>query len=260
MSLISQIETEEVYKYANTSLRNSGMFYSFGLTSVLNWNLSLSQSFLYYNQNILYPDIYSGTKEIGINEKQYYGKLSYVPFDNVIIKTAYHYLNLNFDTSKYTTDIGFLALKYYSGSLDFQFSFSYGKFINEIQRQFSVQAGFYPFGNMNLYYILACINSNRNSQNKINVSSTLGFKVFDYLWIEGNYTSNDIINYLENDILYVYNSMDQGIYKISGTLISPITSNINIKLGFLYEPKKLAFTKEDTYLLKSIYGGLSWKL
>ena len=132
-----------------------------------------------------------------------------------------------------------------------------GKLSDSTIRQYNLQLGLYPLGNLN-FYSFSTASLRQQGQSAFNFRQVLGVKLIKNLWLEGNVTLGTFSNLLENDALYVYNAIDPNKIKGGVTSYITLTPNIIAQLGYTFEQRQL-YNQSINYNQHSITGGISWK-
>ncbi len=261
---VSFVEAEHSYKFSSSFLRHPAYYSRIGISSdIASW-LTLRQSFVVFNQEIVLPfsintSPYYEDKPIPINLIEYHGIMNFSIPSGWTLSTAYHHLSLKFDTTKNKSNLYYFSLKKYFNYWDAGIDYAFGVLNNDNIYQYAVEGRIFPLGNLNLYYGIRLSNLKQKSANYFNHAHTLGFKVFKNFWFESSAIFGKIHNYIENENLYVYNSLDASDYKVTSTLIYSFTPNFVFQAGYSYEPKQIEYLKIN-YLQHSLNGEIKWTL
>ena len=244
------------YKSNDQSSRGNPLYLRADLSHRIRWNLHMQHSLGTYQQTINESQ-FSGiqnSNNIKIGQIEYYNKITWNLTRRLQVKTAYHYLNTPFNNLSYNSNIGMAAVKYYGNFFDIQAAVNLGTSIDSNLVQTDLQLGCNPLGNNKLYGISTL--SQRNG--KINFRQVIGIGLLPGIWIEGNHVVGSFSNYLENDALYLYNSIDPNLSK-SGLSAYVLRKNLLFQAGYVYE-KKTLYKRKTEYTQHSITLGISWKL
>jgi hypothetical protein len=182
----------------------------------------------------------------------------------------------DFTTQKISTSLNNyifgLSISKELGNLSIGISNSISNMNDYTQRQSSLDIAFYPKSNLNLYLVSNFIlNRNTDSNNyaieRGLLKTKLGFKLFDRVWTEFQYTFGNIINYSEENYYIVYNVTDK-ISNLTGVNLFLLLSD-RVEFLFRYsfyvrEVPKRTYNNNDilTSFFKeynhNLIGGLKW--
>lgn len=170
-----------------------------------------------------------------------------------------------------------LNLSKYAGNFKFIYSGSYSELNNFNQLQNGLSLIYFPFGNLNLYFISDFVLHSQKPEgsgkgkkftHNLIFSQKAGLKLFNYLWLEGAFTTGKMENYNELLGYVVYNNFEPITRRISINLISPLSDKIELSLlyqNFLQDNTNLIYTNTTQYTTfknnntnHSIIGGLKW--
>jgi hypothetical protein len=251
---------ESSYKISGNSLRGNALYGRADVVHRLGWKLSMQHSVAFYNQTISEPSFTAvrNNNNININQKEYYNRLTFAINNNLVLIGAYHYLHTPFNNYSYNNHVGLFGIKYLDGYFDLQANAITSRLTDSIGNQFEFKVGLHPLGNLNLYSYSTGIYSKRKTS-QYNFKQVVGFKVLPKTWIEFNATFGKFRNLLENDALYVFNSIDMNNYKAGGTLYYTLGQRLLVSAMYTYEERQL-FKRSQTFNQYSITGGLLWKM
>lgn len=174
----------------------------------------------------------------------------------------------------FVTGLGF---KKNMGAVDLHLGGWYGALNGADQIQGRVGLTWFPLGNLNLYagafgnsqYELY---SNGESVIRMIPEMLLGFGIAGKVWVDMHAAMGEMTNYLENNGMFVYNSISEVIHKkVRFSLSFPVSDKGSLLyLGGIWSAFSSEFMpKEDpgttiintpiSYNAISIYGGISWK-
>jgi hypothetical protein len=138
---------------------------------------------------------------------------------------------------------------------------------------------YHPFGNTNLWGTTSAEipNFNNRPSNKkdrqgppLIYNQSIGFSLFNKVWIDGGFTYGTLANYSENNGFVVFNSSDKIVNKWNVGLTVPINKKIEAKISYsyyYYQSTFMSYFNEYNYNIKptkyenqSIIGGIKWKL
>lgn len=256
---ITNVGFEGSYKATDFVRRSNSIYGRFDLGGRLGYNVHMEQSLAIYNNTLnepLYAAVNNNTN-IQVNQVEYYNKTSITLSKRWVLKGAYHYVYTPFNNLAYQNHIGMLGMQYNTPKFSIQANGILGKMIDTSFQQYTAQVKYYPFGNLDFYSITT--GSLRKASDQLyNVKQVIGFKAFNHCWAEGYITIGAFKNITENDILYVYNSIDKNLSKQGLTLYTDVIPGCVLHLGYTYEQLQL-YQKNSTFNQYSITGGIKWK-
>ena len=252
---ITAAGTEISYKQTN-SLRRGNPFYARGflehrLLPRLHWHHSL----VTYQQQINEPLLtgVQNNEKIVIHQFEYYSRAVFNLNRHWQLKGAWHYLHTPFNNLVYNNHLFLGGLHYYDRYFSVQADYIGGTLIDAPFSQFNLQAGLYPFGNLNLYSFSTGI----VRSGKVNFKQVLGGRVRKNVWLEGHTTLGRFRNLAENDALYLYNAIDTNTFKGGAQTIILLGGGLRMSAGYTFEKRQL-YRTSATFHQHSITGGLSW--
>lgn len=253
---ISNIEAEASYKSPDQVRRQAAQYFRVGLGLNLGYQVNLQQSVASYNQTIdelaMQPRGVMNARNININQKEYYAKLTANITGKLQLIAGYHYVNTPFNNLVYDNHIGFAGLQYSSPYVHVKAIANFATISNASYTQYDGTLTIYPLGNTNLYSIT------RGSYNDNFIASQiLGLKVAKNTWLEANTTIGEYVNLLDNDALYLYNDIDTKQFKVGGSLYTKIAKKALLSINYTYDQKKL-FMQNILFNQHSITGGIKW--
>ena len=256
----TKIGVETSYKITDINIRENALYSRLHAEARLGWKVNMSQSIALYNQNINEPNLIYVNKNnlINIRQKEYYNKLTFNLNNRWQLKAAYHYLYTPFNNLIYNNNIGLMAIRYNHNYFNLQATAMYGKITDTLSGQLDLMAEYYPFGNLNLYGYSVVNIRNRNQQTAYNFKQVIGCKILENLWIEGNATLGSFSNLLENDALYVYNSIDPNQVKAGLTLYLLIKNHLQLQTAYTFE-QRIRYNTNYLFYQQSLTAGISWK-
>ena len=79
------------------------------------------------------------------------------------------------------------------------------------------------------------------------------------LWLQGALTLGNLNNFVDNDGLYLYNSIDYTTFRAGASAYLYLNNHLTFFTNYTYDKKQ---TTETQYLYNqhSISGGLIWKI
>jgi hypothetical protein len=260
---ITGVGIESSYKTTDIITRGNTFFQYLGVQNRFGSKMTMDLAGTYFNQSISSPvtgaPAGAPLKTSSINQTEFYNKLSFNIHPHWQLKAAYHYANTVLDISTYQNHAVFAALKYHGNYFDIQVEGVYSNMFDTSISQASLQVGYYPKGNMNLYGISTATIWNRPSESGFNFKQVLGAKVYKGVWLEANATFGKFKDLFENDAKYLYNAPDQNQFK--GGLVSYISLSpkCTLELGYTLEQRAIVTNTNQLFTQHSITGGLKWK-
>jgi tetratricopeptide (TPR) repeat protein len=226
-------------------------------------------------------------------QNEYYLNINFNLGDGFDLTPAFHYLrvkyediDLNYDKSvnpwrpvfvQTQTTINdfvlFLSITKNTERFKLGFKNSISNLNKATQIQNTAEVIYFPFGNLNFYSITdATLFSNKGWGKEPEKSTILdqkiGFKTFEYLWVEAGYTFGDIYNFNESDAYIVFNNTDKYKDRITLNLISPVNKHIELSLRYQHYNQEVPTTyfattqNGNTIFTKNtnhkIIGGIKW--
>jgi hypothetical protein len=151
-----------------------------------------------------------------------------------------------------------VGVKYYGNYINLQAMLAGGKINDSAVQQFDLMAEYYPSGNLNIYGHTTASVKNSYGKKQFNIKQVMGFKLRKDLWTEVNATIGKFNNRFENDGSYIYNAIDNNIYKIGLNFFLYPTAHLQLMAGFTLE-KRVLFKSDYIFNQNSINGGITWK-
>ena len=257
---ITKAGTEVSYKMTDYAPRQNGLYASVNVGLQLGWNVSMYQSVAIFNQTISEPKfIYvTDSNNIVINQKQYYNRTTINLNNKWQVKLAYHYLHTPFNNYSYNNHVGLLGIKYTGAYYDVQADAVVSRLTDTTRQQYDATLGFYPFGNLNLYFFSTGSLRTYNGS-AFNLKQVVGFKAMKNTWLEFNGTFGKFRNLAENDALYIFNAIDQNTIKAGATIYVNPSKHIVLHGGYTFEQREI-YKSSTLFNQHSITGGLTWKI
>ena len=253
---LDALDFEYNYKINDSSIRSNPDYTRFGLNSQLSHRLNIYQSVSRYNQ--INDSI---TK---VRQDEYFILLSYNLLSRTTVRLGYHYLNAKveipmynyYDTLKNNVFLGSITQKIGRFDLGVSSSFLTG---DTLQTQTGVHLGFVLPGQLKPYLKSSVYSIKRNGINRLVYSQSAGFLATPKLWLEGDVTFGNLYNYVENNGLYVYNSLDATTFRAGATAFWYVLPKITLFANYSFN-KKLITSSQTNYNQNSFSGGFIWKL
>jgi len=285
--------------YNEQTIIDDQKYFSINLTHYLGNRLTFFQGYNFININsikqISGQNVGQLQKEysIGTNQNEYYFNMTVNLGKGFEITTALHYLNVKveslvnkndtlsinnppvyFNTNVTLNDfVSLLSLSKSSGKFKLTLANSLSNLNEATQVQNTFAVIFFPAGNLNFYTVSSATLLSQRNWGSEYISyglfdQKIGFKVFDKLWTEANYTFGNITNFNESNGFVVFNNIDIISNRFGLNLIFPLSKFIEISLRYQYFNQQYPvinytnnteFTfKYLNYKINKILGGIKW--
>ena len=259
---LTAIGIENSFKTTDVTTRNDAFYNRLSLNCRLGWRVNMQQSVAHYKQNISEPKLtlVENNNSININQVEYYNLISISLNKNIEVKTAFHYIKTPFNNFSYSNHLGLIGIKFYGNNINWQGAFIQGTLVDSKINQYNLQSEYFPLGSNSLYGISTLSYRTMDSSGNTNFKQVLGFKVNKTTWLEANVTLGEANRYLENDALYVFNSIDPNMLKWGCNAYYFLGKHLKLQLGYTMEKRKLTlYNPQLFYFQHSLNGGISWK-
>ncbi len=256
----TSIGTESSYKVTDLTTRGNSFYARLDLQNRWNWNIYMDQSGTIFNQTINERTLFSvvNNRNIAINQKEYYNRLTINLSPRLQLKTVYHYIYTPFNNLTYRNHAGMAGIRYHRNYFNVQADAIIARVTDSTQQQYNLQVSLYPFGNLNLYSFSTAMYRSRQNNSGFNFKQVIGVKLLRNIWLEGNATLGSFTNLFENDAMYLYNAIDKNKIKAGATIYLSIGSKLIAQAGYTFEQREI-YKTINTFNQHSITGGLSWK-
>jgi len=262
--LVDAVDLEYNYKvnkdYApnealTSDLRSNPYYKRIGLNSQLGCRFNLYQSYSTYSQ---LADYFNQTIQ-----NEYYVAGVYSLFSRTSLMGAYHYVGTNV-----TTDAGSLKIpgNLWYGKLTHSFnrfdvSLSQAQFTNEYvdTKQTGLQLGFLLPIKSKIYLKSSLYNITESDTSRLVFNQTVGALVARRFWLQGSVTLGNLNNFVDNNALYLYNSLDHTTFRAGASLYYYLGKHLTLFTNYTFD-KKLIVDSHYNYKQHSITGGIIWKL
>lgn len=274
---LSSIETEYSYKMPSDTFRKNAQYVRVGLNLQIGSRWELQQSIASYNQVInevkinkmipppfpppyppnfvpRYTQTVKNSQHIDIQQKEYYAKLIFSATGSLSLMGGFHYLYTPFNNLIYKNAIFFGGIKYTTPYAHFSAMAHVGNISDNTSKQFDVGVTLFPLGNTKLYTI-----SKAAYNDHFTFSQVAGCQITKGIWLEANATFGKFNVLFENDGLFVYNDIDQKIYKAGGSIYAALSKKLLFSFNYAFEKKLKYLTTDNYFNQQSITGGLTWK-
>ncbi|MDO9258190.1 MAG: hypothetical protein Q7U54_21945 [Bacteroidales bacterium] len=247
---ISSIDLEYNYKTNNYLERSNPTYMRAGISSLLDYHVSLYQSISTYKQII---------DSSSVKQVDYLASLNWSLNSHTTLTTAYHYLSTNIEGYKYPGHLLYGSLNTRINRYSYGFNGSFFRYDLGSFFQLGINAGIAVPGKSGLYFNTALNGLIEQKASRLIISQVAGIRVFKSVWAQGLITIGNIQNYTDHGGLYVYNSLDPTVFRTGGSLFWYAGKKITFYGNFLYDTKQIEQTT-NTYIQQSFLGGLIWKL
>lgn len=235
-------------------------------------------------------EFYDGfvTNDYRIYQRQYYINMGIYLGRGITVTPAFHIINVNYDKLGYgfddsdkiylesynyspTEKVYALSFKKNWGLMDVGLHGSYANLNNEELIQGGLSMTVYPFGNLNYYLTLPLVYQQNHDWQNFIIDPVIGFKLYNNIWVEGQYTFGKLNNYVENNGYTVYNINDKILSRkgVSLQLLANEHLRFNIMYRHLTKENKRTVIKSNLkpvdittkdFINHSIIGGITWTL
>jgi hypothetical protein len=256
---LTSIELEYDFKKASTVMRSNPQYYRLGITTKLGYRFALYQSYSGYYQTISVQQN-GGIVKVSYSQPEYYVLLNYCVSNQMLVKTAYHFIHNSSRSSVTNGNLFFLAMTQDLNRFSFEINSSVLTISQEATFQAGVHAG-YVFPGRSGFYLNGTLSGLfQQNGNGVIYAQKAGLKVNNKLWLEGNVTFGKMTGYNDYNGLYVYNLYDPMTFRCGTTLYLLLNRNISIWTNIAYESKEYAENNSIHYNQFSYLGGIKWKL
>jgi hypothetical protein len=228
------------------------------------------------------PDFHYATKQ-----HEYYGNINVNLPGNILATPAFHMIWLKYALRRdaYEPEVGglvydtvyekermyvaSLALKKDISVFALEVSGTYGDFGHMVHQQFSLAGYVYPLGNLNLYAKTGLTYMWNKNDDRWIFHQMIGWSPLKKFWLEGSGTFGQLQDYTERNAFIIYNSPEEINYKIEGTMILEVTSNIELSLRYRFLERVnryLSYTSFEDFTFKhtkypyhTLIGGIKWR-
>jgi len=262
--LVDALDLEYNYKinrdYAinnalTSDLRSNPHYKRIGLNSQLGYRFSLYQSYSTYSQ---LTDYFNETVQ-----NEYYVAGVYALFSRTSLMGGYHYVGTNFttETDDFQTPGNLWFGKLTHSFNRFDISLSQSSFTNDYvdTKQTGLQLGLTLPLKTKIYLKSSLYYITESDSSRLVFNQTIGALIARRFWIQGSVTVGNLNNFVDNNALYLYNSMDQTTFRTGGSLFYYLGKHITLFTNYTFD-KKLIIDSQYNYKQHSITGGIIWKI
>lgn len=251
---IEAIDAEYNYKTGFLNLRSAPRYYRLGINSRLGSNWTLYQTFSEYSQKISNDNSIQNTIQ-----SEYFVLLSGTLNRHLNLMGGYHLVRTNLDGSLYygsiiTGKIGFNTgrLNIGLGGATYVSPFNYD---NQVKAEVGYILTLQPVVYLNSAFIL----QNDSSVKRLIFQQNGGVLLFKTFWIEGNITLGTLHNFVDQNGLYVYNSIDPTVFRTGASLFWYAGKHLTFYTNYTFDQKYMT-EYGNYYYQHSFTGGIIWKL
>jgi hypothetical protein len=257
--LIESLDLEYNYKYAAADLRGNPQYARIGIASRPFLRMGIYQMFAKFNQDLTVLGSL-GNQLINNRQSEYYALLKFNLSSTVILKSAYHYFDINYSSTESRADLGYFGLSACMNRFNFDGSVSVLKTEQGYVNQYSMSAGATFTGRKQIYLISLFSLVDHSETDAIIFSQKAGIQLNKSIWMEGNVTFGDLTDYNDFDALYLYNSLDATVFKTGITSFFRPGKKITIWANYSYEKKEYYQIRSYYYNQFSYLIGIKWNL
>lgn len=263
--LLDAVDLEYNYKLNGTNsdptittsdLRSNPNYYRFGLNSKLSTRLNVYQSASHYNQ------VNDLTTQIQQNE--YFLLLTYGLFSRTTARLGFHHLNTTILDNTYNysdtlaTNVFIGSLTQRTGRFDFGISASLSTG-DTLQTKTGLHVGLVLPGRFKPYLKSTLYNITRNGSNRLIFTQSAGVLATSKLWLEADIALGNLENFVDNNGLYVYNSVDPTKFRTGISAFWYVLPKLTFFTNYTFDKKNI-ISNQTNYNQHSFSGGLIWKL
>ncbi len=253
---VDAVDLEYNYKISDYAMRGNPTYKRIGLNSLLGYRFSLYQTYSTYNQ------ITELTNQTVQNE--YFVSGIYSVFSRTNLTAAYHYVGTKYNTATDSLSMpGNMWYGSFSHSFNrFDLSLSYSSFTNayNVAHQTGLQVGFVLPTPGKIYLKSSLYNIADSTSSRLVFNQTIGTLILNRFWLQAGVTLGNLNNFVDNNGLYLYNSMDYTIFRTGASLFCYLGKHLTLFTNYSYDKKQTADDTQYIYNQHSITGGLIWKL
>jgi hypothetical protein len=257
--LVESLDLEYNFKYAASELRGNPQYARIGISSRPFLRMGVYQMLAKFNQDLTVFENHGNTSISNI-QSEYYALLKFNLSSAVILKSAYHYFNINYSSTKTRADLGFFGLSACLNRFNFDGSVSVLKNEQGYVNQYSVSAGAAFTPKRQIYLISLFSLVDHSETDDIIFSQKAGIQLNKNIWLEANATIGNLIDYNDYDALYLYNSVDATVFKTGITSFLRAGRKISIWANYSYEKKEYYEMGSNFYNQFSYLIGIKWNL
>ena len=245
----------EINSALTSDLRSNPYYKRIGLNSQFGYRFNLYQSYSTFSQ---LTDYFNQTIQ-----NEYYVAGVYSLFSRTSLMGAYHYVGTTFNTDtdslKIPGNLWFAKLTHSFNRFDI--SLSQSRFTNEYidTKQTGLQFGFLLPVKSKIYLKSSLYNITESDSSRLVFNQTIGALIARRFWLQGSVTLGNLNNFVDNNALYLYNSMDHTTFRTGASLFYYLGKHITLFANYTFD-KKLIIDSQYLYKQHSITGGIIWKL
>lgn len=253
---LDAIDFEYNYKINDSDIRSNPNYTRIGLNSKPEFRFNIYQALSRYNQ------INDLTTQIQQNE--YFLLLSYNFFSRSTVRLGYHYLNTKIEDTMYNIN-DTLKTNMFIGSFTqrigrFDFGISSSLLTGDtLQTQTGAHVGLLLPGQVKPYLKSSVYSITRNKINRWVFTQSAGILATKKLWLEAEITLGNLQNFVDNNGLYVYNSVDPTQFRTGFSTFWYVLPKLTAFANYTFDDK-LITSSQTNYNQHSFSGGLIWKL
>ena len=264
---IDAIDSEYSYKMVNSNVVHDAAYRRIGINSQIGRQLNLYQSVAFFNQN---------TDTTKTEQYEYYVLASWNPLPKTNLSLGYHYVlpEVNYVyvgiSYPYTYPghafFGKLSQQIHRFDIAGSGAFYNSKRVNsqQVGLHASVNfAGNLPVGLHASYYRVfesGSNNANEEYHEQFNIfRQSCSLLLSNRLWLEGFIYEGKLNYFIDNNGLYIYNSLDYTKFRTGLSAFFYVNRPLTIYLNYTYDIKQM-YSQESIYNQHSLTGGIVWKI
>lgn len=255
---VDNLNFESSFKIAGNDDRGNSFYTRAGISIALFKKLQLDQSVSWFKQFIyLYSFIPGKEGWFADQQSEYFVSPQLALSNDLVLFGGYHYMRTDFNSTQYNSNIGTFGLNYSKSKISLEGEFDVGNILSTKVTQYNTRFGYYPLGNLNLYFIGAPTVHQQDSKHQFVYNQLAGFKALRNLWLETCAVFGNQDNYIDGKGLYVYNAYDKTKLRVAETAYYQFGAHALAQISYTYEKKEDEQTRR--YNQHSITAGIQWK-
>ncbi len=251
VKLIDAVDLEYNYKINNSGTRTNPTYMRLGINTQLGYRLNLYQAGSTYSQTV--------NTNVLTSQNEYFALLSWKFIAHGSLDFGYHYVNTKVETSIFNGHLFLAGLNIDLQKLELGISGSLLSNLMGKYYQTGIKARYVFQGNAGLYLKTSAQLLSDSINSGLVFSQSAGVTLFKKLTLEGNITLGNLKNFVDNNGLYVYNSLDATTFRTGVTVFFPIFTKITSFFNYTYDIKHIS-DNNTNYNQHSFSGGLIWKI
>jgi hypothetical protein len=257
--LVESIDLEYNFKYAATNLRGNPQYVRAGIASRPFLRLGIYQMAAVFDQDIAVIGN-QGNSSINNRQSEYYALLKLNLSSSFILKSAYHYFNINYSSTPSRSDLGLIGLSACFSRFNLDGSVSVLNTGQGYVNQYSLGAGVTFTGRRQTYLVSSFALVDHSETDNLIFTQKAGIQLNRNIWAEGNVTFGNLTDFHDFDALYLYNSVDPTVFKSGITSFFRAGKKFTLWANYNYEMKEYYELGSNYYNQFSYLIGIKWNL